>query len=597
MHKILRSSFLVLAFALLFLPAQGQTSAVFDHSEKSSANTASHVMLDHLYKGSANAQLSEKIYDVTAPKLAIKAKFSLKDAQLVESIIAQEKDHADKYVAYHALNSRVWYCLRVLSILRSMLDEKDETQTTMLRPLDLFFTRFPSAAMLMQGKQSDTDLSYQLAGLCCNPTLLSWLDRNDECTLEFFFLAISMAPPRDPWNIIELFFKEAFLMENIIIESIKCIYAEEFENKNVGCLLQIFLDPDILDEACYPSVDFGHCLKNLRGETIVSAKYALDSLRAGHLDSETPIEKVQIRLHADLARFKDKVRVIDHFTDGNHGRLAQLDKVIKDAFRPYIGNAVNGLLLKDYVFRSDIPSLLKKARHERGVQPKSLVCAHPNILCEFSGPIEFLSQVCENPSIMNDESELNQVCYFIGSSEVRPIKDIPLINFMLNHKGIFQNQCYLNLIKGFLNRNYDSKRYMFSSNILLLEGMCNFLVLGIKQGFIVDNMSSEAYSCVMKTLIAASHKGEVEIANTLAGIKTFQRAVADKPLHWGEDSENDFGEILYYLSLIGENSETILSEMVKSQMTIAQLNEILIQAYNKTDKRVLDVSALEELFN
>ncbi len=597
MNKIFKYSHLVLVFALSLWPQQGLTSQVLDQLDRNTTKTASHVMLDHLYSGPADAKQSEKIFDVAAPKLTPRVKLTMKDALLVESIMAQEKEHADKYVVYHGLNPQVWYCLRVLSNLRHMLDEKNDTQTTMLRSLDMFFTRFPTAAKLMEGKQSDTDLSYKLAGLCCNPTLLSWLDRNDECTLEFFLRAYSMAPPTDPWSTIELFLKEAELSDTNILEAIKGIYAKEFENKNVGCLLQIFLNPEIIDDICFPSVDFGRDLRNLQGEAITSAKYALDRLRAGHLDSATPLEKIQIRLHADLARFKDKVRVIDHFTDGNHGRLVQLDNDIRSAFRSHLGGALNGLLLKDYVFSSGTPALLQKARNEKGVPPQSITRAHSSITCEFSGPMEYLRRAYENPLIMEDESELNKVCYFIGSSSVRPIKDIPLINLILTNKDIFQNRHYLDLLMGFLNKNYDAKCYMDAGNILLLEGTFNFLVQGVKEGFIVDNMSREYYSCVMKTLIEASHEGEAKVNNAISGIQTFKRAIAHKSLQWEEGSDKDFGSILFYLGLIGDGSEAILSELVQPEITISQLKELIIQAYNKTNKAEPNMSALDDFFN
>ncbi len=301
-------------------------------------------------------------------------------AALINHIIDKEKFHSDKHVLYHGLKPELWFCYRVLSILRHKLDQTP-LQTSVLRSQDSFFDHFPTAIDLLnyviKGKDNDSD-GFKAVGISCNPSLFSNLESDSSCTLKYFLEGHSRTPPQDIWNIIGVLFDSLKLPSQTLVPTFKEIFEKTMADKP-GCLLQFFLDPRVTNQLCYASEALGVPLVTMDYKACRDTLSVLDFIKMGkkfYVSGKQEI--IQFRLHSDLGKFgSGKIIVYDFFSDGNQDRIKNIDTSITRILEGVLQTGIKKLAYDNSIYSSATPALVKIVRNFAKIELFETTSEHP----------------------------------------------------------------------------------------------------------------------------------------------------------------------------------------------------------------------------
>lgn len=339
------------------------------HPADQNAQTASHTLLEELFTTVADQKNDSKNIDLASKIKTVVNKqssgFMIENdqANILANIIDVEKSHADKIVMYHGLTPQIWLCFRILSHVRHTLNQSD-IQTSVLRSFDAFFDQFPTATHLLnymaQGNQNYAPGLKRVA-LSCNPSLLSNLHHESVSTVQYFFDSYSSSPPKNVWNILTFFFDYLGLQSDTLVEKFQKISKTHLSDE-LGCLVQFFIDPTIVNDVSCTAGDGGFVLYEKNSKNILkdTAQLLKDFKKGSPLDTETPKERIQTRLHSNLSTFsKDQVEVYDYFSDGNQDRLEAIDLSINDILKEVVVDIHQNLFHGNQAYKLQTPSLVE----------------------------------------------------------------------------------------------------------------------------------------------------------------------------------------------------------------------------------------------
>ncbi|MEN8237228.1 MAG: NUDIX domain-containing protein, partial [Pseudomonadota bacterium] len=368
------------------------------------ANTASHNMLQHLLDAEAfKISVQDQIKKVI-PCL------NQKEAELLESIIDQEKFHNDKFVLYHGFDTDLWFNCCVLSSVRHMLDVSPE-QTDMLRSLDNFSMEYQNANdllnFILMGK-TNYSKGFKCAGLSCNPTLFNNLRVSSSSTHAYFSGQSSLKPPR-PWDITKTMFETLGITTDVLLHDLKALYQNHFGNFNGGALLQIFLKSEIVNQACYIAGSVGATVQDSTDQTVRQALPVLQSLKSGQDPQvQRNTSNIQVRLLADLAKFAPGAVVVQDYLYNAREynarvNAAQIKQDLKRMLTPYLFPILSKLVCNQEVYSSRAPQTLEILRKTIGIEPYELqACQTPKIVKALNDKqyAEVLNCIIEDPDCL-----------------------------------------------------------------------------------------------------------------------------------------------------------------------------------------------------
>jgi 8-oxo-dGTP pyrophosphatase MutT (NUDIX family) len=380
-------------------------------SNNSKVSTASHSMLNHLDQQiqdksfSNETSLTEKIERVVNSRSST-LHINEFQARMLEHIIEQEKTHSDKVVLYHGLEAPIWFACRVLSHIRHMLDASS-VQTDVLRSLDSYFDDYQNAKdllnFILEGN-NNYSVGFKRAGISCNPALFSNLSQPTSCTLDYFFGMDNQAAPQDPIvNIIKVFFDAADISSAHLILHLRDIYSEFFGDETPGALLQIFLDPKIVNQACYIAGNMGKAVNGSNeGKTVRDSLAVLDSLRYGESMILKSLEPLQVRLLGYLTGYPaGSVVVKDYFSDGKNG-IRRLDQRIQNSLNPYLYKLAYSLPEKKGIYNAQpkVVEVMSKIRDIKSFERSKLDNEVVKSL-KMKNYIKFIQLALEQPIDLN----------------------------------------------------------------------------------------------------------------------------------------------------------------------------------------------------
>lgn len=215
-------------------------------------------------KNMTSAQMVDDFFD--RQSLIIEA---IKDNQfknIITSVVEEEKLNKDKFVFYHATSKPIAFYIDVISAFRSLLNAMDADQLTIMRGADYYFNIFKdinewlSWIDAVQTKSEglgavDHAKPYQEVGLAVNPLLFGGTQLGDtkmkgESSILFFYEGAAMHPPKID-DALNSFFQKLGT-NSTYEEKYERIYNKYFKG-NGGRLLQIFIEPQVVDVVTYSS--------------------------------------------------------------------------------------------------------------------------------------------------------------------------------------------------------------------------------------------------------------------------------------------------------------------------------------------------------
>ena len=508
------------------------------------AQTASHTLLEELFikivgeeNDSENTDLVSKI-EIVVNKQSNGFLIDRNQAQILADIIEVEKSHADKIVMYHGLTPQIWLCFRVLSHLRHTLNQSD-IQTSVLRSFDAFFDHLPTATDLLnyiaQGNQNYAPGLKRVA-LSCNPSLLSSLHDASVSTVQYFFESYSSSPPKNVWSILTFFFDYLGIQSDDLLGKFQDIVKIHFSDQP-GCLLQFFIDPAIVDDVSCITGEGGFVLHEKKGKNILknTARLLEDFKRGTFLDTETPKEKIQTRLHSNLFTFpKGQIEVYDYFSNGNAGRLKAIDLSLRDILKEVVVAIHQNLFQGNQAYKLQTPSLVEVSQKffNRG-----------NTVSEEDNPIARTILSNDNEQIARlylENPEYFQGTYYdLDALEVRNINSHRFIEILLNTEK-------KTIKRALVLINQEKFRLRIQNLFTEIERIPTTLIFD----FFEKRVSKE---------LSADEAQEVLYISTLFGEKTVEILEISSPLiHEGLDG-NDVQTILKTIFELGENAAEVIN--------------------------------------
>ncbi len=202
-------------------------------------------------------------------------------AQMMEA----ERTYDGWYVFYHATLDEIGLFYDVISEYRARLAMRHSDDVAVLRALDDKFKDIPDVAEFMAMFEDKTGIisdhstkngtKYSELGLSVNPFLFGNYDNSGECSYRYWLDNRSIFPP----NIMSAFHSFTQKIGLTIKWSDFKNLARPYRLEN-SRMLQIFINPKIIDHVGYASIDFGQKLTFKAGDhNSNSIKLLLDLLR------------------------------------------------------------------------------------------------------------------------------------------------------------------------------------------------------------------------------------------------------------------------------------------------------------------------------
>lgn len=220
--------------------------------------------------------------------------------KILEDAVNEEKNHKDKFVFYHGADPALSFIYDIFSEFRRQLILSGSSNTKALRGLDTafanilnvdeFINKFKDKEGNIDNYRKDPNVGdYQDMGLSVNFALFGNYLAKGSSTLHYFFNSYSQKPPK-PEKLFNTFAQSIGLKSTW--KDYEPIYQEYYQNKDQnitvnpllnnledrqniksaqlnGRLLQIFIDPSVVDEMVYLSVLKG----NMAYYTVDGKKY------------------------------------------------------------------------------------------------------------------------------------------------------------------------------------------------------------------------------------------------------------------------------------------------------------------------------------
>jgi 8-oxo-dGTP pyrophosphatase MutT (NUDIX family) len=398
--------------------------------EVTNIKTASHAMLKRLGGEKISTMtLEDQIKNVVA-KQSRNIHLDNEKTQLIKSIIDQEKVHGDKLFLYHGLRPDIWFNFLVLSTIRKTLDGSP-IQTDVLRSKDSYFDDHQNAQdllnFILKGNNNYSD-GFQRVGISCNPTLFSNMNCSTSSTLEYFLTGDSKHPPQNPFAITEVVFKDLGIPHDLLMRQLQEIYNQHFSHGSKGVLLQFLLDPNIVNQVCYIAQSMGAAVYNQNGSAVRDSLKILNDLKNG-VDPQlkSNVDALQVRLHADLAKFPiGSVVVKEHFVNPSTD-LSAIQMELNRVLSPYLFSLLEKQNYNNEIYASNPPQTLQVLRKISHVNPYEYqILQEPEIIRHYRDENYFtvLRMLAEDPFCLKQEChnpDSLQVVFVENNKDIRNI--------------------------------------------------------------------------------------------------------------------------------------------------------------------------------
>jgi 8-oxo-dGTP pyrophosphatase MutT (NUDIX family) len=366
------------------------------------ASAASYHMLRHLAPVHLKLHPAEdQIKAVTKEYLQL----TDENISLVKRITQEEKIQEDKYAIYHGLMPRLWFQYRILSHIRHLLDGMP-LQTDVLRPLDSFFNNFSSAKDLIDFiKQGRNNYSpgFKRAAMSFNPTIFNNLATPTSSSMGMLFGHENVAPPKDIWGIVKTLFEKIGITFDDVVKDIEKIYKQQFKNVD-GTLIQVFLDPKIVQNACYIAASMGATVEDAKDSTVYNSLDVLQSIKVGKNPqlSQRP-ERIQVRLLADISKYDPGLVVVkDYFSNGMMS-FESIDAEIKKMIQAHVFVMIRRLPHLGDVYSRREPRVIEVQRRIMGLHSYERKQEKPEIfnLIKKNNALSAIAYIMDEPRCLD----------------------------------------------------------------------------------------------------------------------------------------------------------------------------------------------------
>ncbi|RZI45913.1 NUDIX domain-containing protein [Candidatus Finniella inopinata] len=317
--------------------------------------------------------------------------------------MAQERKMKNWFVFYHTMEDKMAFIYDMITELRKILKVDDTSSDTnssisYLRAFNTFFKGVPNVeafiADQLQKQQKDFqslnnyDANYAESGLSTNIYLFGNPNEGSSSTFNLVHENTSLSPPKYQELLLHVLIQFGIMDTKKYFD----LFETYFGNNTQGQLLQIFINPEIVDDVVYLAATMGKGLYPSFAEQKekLSPRTFLTELRnninaAQRLPSTITLDTLQARifLKPEIMKNPDKVKIVRYFkVPPKEGYLKALRAMIKDDIMQWLSEH-NKLPSSTLESSSSAPSLA----HSSSSQIPPIQKAYVNFMFKGTGKV------------------------------------------------------------------------------------------------------------------------------------------------------------------------------------------------------------------